>query len=230
MYKYEMHLHTRRCSACACATGEEMVISAKQKGYTGIVLTNHFYRGNTAIDRQIPWEDFVKEYQYDYLETKEAGEKHDIEVLFGIEEGYGGGKEVLIYGIQPEKLIETPNFIRMDIAEISAFVRENDGFIACAHPFRDRDYISEPHKIPDITLFDAAESYNACNTPEDNEMAEQLCKRTGLPRISGGDVHIAGRLGKAGVAFYDRITNDRQLVAALKAGRYKLIIDGETEE
>lgn len=229
MYKYEMHLHTNTCSACGVATGEELVIAAKQNGYTGIVITNHFYHGNTAISRRTPWKEFVEAYKNDYLETKKAGEKYGIEVLFGVEEGYGRGKEALIYGISPEKLIDTPEFLNMSIKEMSAFVRKNGGFIVAAHPFRVRDYIPEPRKAPDTTLFDALETYNHINSFEDNDLAEKLCEKTGLLRTSGGDVHTTNGVGKAGLAFYERITDNEQLVTALKQGNYKLIINGEIE-
>ena len=230
MYKYEMHLHTSACSACAISTGEEYVLAAKKKGYTGIIITNHFYHGNTSISRKTPWKEFVEMYKNDYLETKKAGEKHGIEVLFGLEEGYGGGKETLIYGIDPDLIINTPEFLHMTIDEMSAFVRANGGFIACAHPFRDRVYIAEPRKEPNAKLFDAVESYNVGNSEQDNRLAEEFCKKTGLYRISGGDTHLADNLGRAGIAFYERITTNEQLVAALKQGNYKLIINGEIEE
>lgn len=230
MYKYEMHLHTNTCSACGVSSGEELVKTAKEKGYTGIVITNHFYHGNTAISRKIPWKEFVGAYKDDYLSTKKAGEKCGVEVIFGIEEGYGKGKEALIYGISPELLIDTPEFLNMRIEEMSKFVRENNGFIVAAHPFRDREYIAEPRKAPDETLFDAIEAYNHGNSFEDNNLAENFCTRTGLPRISGGDVHSIYGIGNAGLAFHERITNSEQLVTALKAGNYKLIIDGEIEE
>ena len=230
MYKYEMHLHTSWCSACAVSTGEEMVRAAKEKGYTGLVITNHFYHGNTSIDRKIPWNEFAQAYKDDYLAAKKVGDEYDIEVLFGLEEGYGGGKETLIYGIAPDLIISTPEFHYMNIEEMSAFVRANSGFIACAHPFRARDYITDPRKEPDPELFDAVESFNAGNYEEDNELAEQFCKKTGLPRISGGDVHSTAGFGRAGIAFYERITTNEQLVEALKQGAYKLIINGEIEE
>ena len=59
MYKYELHLHTKEASACARASGAEMVDFYIQNGYQGMVVTDHFYHGNTAIDRDLPWEDFI---------------------------------------------------------------------------------------------------------------------------------------------------------------------------
>ena len=58
-YKYEMHSHTNACSACAVSTAEEMIQAAKEVGFAGIVFTNHFLHGNTAIDHNLPWEEFL---------------------------------------------------------------------------------------------------------------------------------------------------------------------------
>lgn len=224
-----MHLHTSSCSACARSSGEEMVRAAKEHGYTGIVITNHFYHGNTAIDRALDWREFVKAYRDDYLTAKAVGEELGMDVLFGIEEGYKPGKEALIYGIDTELIADMPELKNMKIEELSEFVRKNGGFIACAHPFRVRDYIPDPRTEPDIKLFDAVEAYNAQNSDEDNSLAEQLCKRTGTPRISGSDVHDSHFFGKGGLAFYERITDEKKLVSALKQGSYKLIKNGEIE-
>ena len=73
MYKFEIHLHTNNCSACAISDPEEIIDAAVQKGYSGIVVTNHFYHGNTSIDRNLPWKDFMNSYINDYLELIEFG-------------------------------------------------------------------------------------------------------------------------------------------------------------
>ena len=58
---------------------EEIVTALKEKHLSGAVITNHFYYGNTAIDKTLPWHDFVMAYQEDYLYgarlAKEAGVK-----------------------------------------------------------------------------------------------------------------------------------------------------------
>ena len=53
MFKYETHLHTSSCSACALSSGYEMVEAALRDGYSGFFITNHFYHGNSSIDRYI---------------------------------------------------------------------------------------------------------------------------------------------------------------------------------
>ena len=48
MYKYETHLHTCEASACASAKGEEQARRYKELGYDGIIVTDHFFNGNTS--------------------------------------------------------------------------------------------------------------------------------------------------------------------------------------
>lgn len=225
MFKYEMHLHNSGCSGCGKNTVQEMIDSAREKGYSGIVFTNHFFRGNTGIDRTLPWADFVGEYKKSYIEAREYAEPLDFDVLFGIEEGYGGGKEALIYGLSPEVFAAAPKFAKMSIREMAEFVRQSGGIIVCAHPYRNRSYITNPDIDPDPTCFDGIEVYNAHNSFEENARAYAFAQKHGLIMISGGDHHIAERLGGSGLDFQTRIKNNEQLVAALRSGDYELITE-----
>lgn len=227
MYKYEMHLHSKGCSLCSIATAEELIIAAKNKGYSGVVFTNHFFRGNTCIDRKLPWESFVSAYEEDYLRAKEFGQKIDMDVLFGIEEGLGRGKEILVYGLTPEIIKSNPEFKSMQLPELYKFIHKNGGFAVCPHPFRRRDYIIEPDKEPDLRYFDAIEVSNHCNPVEDNLKAAIFAKRTGIPTIAGGDAHSVDGMGYSGLAFKKRIRNSKELVKQLKANKYKLIVNGQ---
>ncbi len=223
MYKYEMHIHNSGCSACGKSTVQEMIDAAREKGYSGIVFTNHFYGGNTGIDRTLPWIDFVGEYEKSYNEARAYAEQFDFDVLFGIEEGLGGGKEALIYGLSPEIIAAAPEFPNMNKYQKSDFVRQGGGIIVCAHPYRNRSYISDPDTDPDPALFDGVEVYNEHNSEDENNRAMAFAERHGLIKISGGDHHIAERLGASGIAFKTRIRNNKELVEALKSGEYSLI-------
>ena len=231
MHKYEIHLHSSGCSKCARSTASEMVRAAKKSGLSGIVFTNHFYRGNTAVSHRLSWEKFVGAYRDDYLEAAKLGASLSIDVIFAVEEHYdGGGHEALIYGLEPEDLISEPALADMDIASLSHFVREKGGLIYCAHPFRDRPYIADPLAEPDMTLFDGIEVYNKFNTPETNELAKRFAIRSGAAVIAGGDIHRAEDIGTSGLAFPERVRTSRELVLALRGGNYSLLIDGDIIE
>ena len=47
-YLYDTHVHTSEGSACGQNTGAEMARAYQKAGYAGIVVTDHFFYGNTA--------------------------------------------------------------------------------------------------------------------------------------------------------------------------------------
>ena len=55
-YLYETHMHTAEASACATGTGAEMVRAYAEFGYSGVIITDHFFNGNTSIPEYLPWE------------------------------------------------------------------------------------------------------------------------------------------------------------------------------
>lgn len=229
-YRYEMHLHTAPCSLCAVATMEEMVAACREKGYAGFVVTNHFYHGNTGIDRSLSWEAFVEAYAEDWRRGVELAKPYDIDVIFGLEEVYRPGKEVLIYGLTPEEIAAAPFLREKDLPTLSAYVREKGGVLAHAHPYRIAPYIAEPDWVPDPSYLDFVEVFNANGTQNRNELAQAYAKANGLPATAGGDVHRTANFGLAGIAFDHRVRDGRELVAALKAGGYHLIRNGEIAE
>ena len=228
MYKYETHLHSLACSGCARATSIEHIDKAIKSGYSGLILTNHFYDGNTCIDRKLPWRDFVDAYRQDYLIAKEYAQKLDFDVLFGIEDGVGGGKEILIYGILPEDIMENCDFPKMNLKEKSDFIKSIGGLVSCAHPFRHREYIKEPDAIPDASCFDAVEIFNLHNTDEENEKALKFCFENNLLPISGGDTHTIENWENSGIIFNKRIKDEKSFVSELKKRDYKIILRDRT--
>ncbi len=223
MYKFEVHLHTSACSGCANSTGKEMVDAAIEKGYSGIVITNHFFHGNTCIDRKLPWRDFVGAYANDYYETKKYGEEKGITVLFGLEEGYTAGKEILIYGLSPETISAHPEFNDMDLSQKSEFIHSHGGIVVHSHPFRVRDYIPNPFVPPDPDCLDGVECYNFFNAVEENLKAFIYAENTGKFKFSGTDIHGATHFGSAGLDFDNPIKTNKDFVNEIKKGNYRLI-------
>lgn len=233
-YRYEFHLHTTACSGCAVSPMEDYVYKAKETGYAGFVVTNHFNcRYPEGISpEQMPslWESYVQRYIDDWRAGYEIGLKLDVDVLFGIEAGIGHGKEALIYGLAPEILKAEYRFPLYTTEEKSAFVRSHGAWFAAAHPFRHRWYITEEdaETPPDVSLYDALEIYNEGNLPGENPRAERLAKEHSLAGVGGGDVHDVRKFGNSGMMFASRIRSQADLMDALRNGRYRIIIRGET--
>ncbi len=223
MYKFEIHLHTNNCSACAVSSPQELIDKAVETGYSGIVITNHFYHGNTAVDRNLPWEDFIGAYIDDYQTAEAYGKDKGITVFFGLEEGFAPGKEMLIYGVEPKYFLKHPEFIMMSAKEKAEFVRHFGGVCVCAHPFRDRAYIPQPNLQPDPDLFDGIEGFNLCNRPEENQKAIEFALKHNKFITSGSDTHSANNFGEAGISFDTPVADYKTFIEKMKKGEFKLI-------
>ena len=226
-YLYETHCHTAWCSACAHSTPQEMAEAYRAHGYAGMVFTDHFLLGNTAVPRSLPWAQRMGRYYEAYLAAKDWARDKDFDVLFGIEHAYGDGKEVLTYGIDLDFLTAHPDLHRLPLSEYAALVRQAGGFLSMAHPYRDRPYINMAVG-PQPEYLDAVEAFNFYNHPEENAQALDLARRTGLPCTSGGDEHICtgAAIGHAGIAFPHRVHTGPELVAALRSRDYRILYDG----
>lgn len=226
-YLYETHCHTAWCSACAHSTPQEMAAAYYNAGYAGMMITDHFLRGNTAVPRSLPWEEKMTRYGEAWLAARDWAKDKDFDVLFGIEHAYGDGKEVLTYGISPEFLIAHPDIHRLPLSEYAALVHEEGGFLSMAHPYRDRPYINMAVG-PQPEYLDAVEAFNFYNYPDENAQAVELARRTGLPCTSGGDEHICTgeAIGHTGVAFPQRVRTGQEFAAALRSRDYKIMYEG----
>lgn len=222
-YKYQMHTHTAPCSKCGAMSPEELCRALYEGGFAGCVLTNHFMKGNSGIDRSLPWEEFVGAYERDYTECKKAAKKYGLDVIFSIEEHVGGGREILCYGITPAMLYKNPQLANGKIEDWSALLHENDALCIQAHPFRERAYITDPGAFS-LDLIDGIEVFNIGNTPEANEAAEDFSqKNPSLIFTAGADAHRCDSVCLCALEFPERISDEEALVASLRKKDFKII-------
>ncbi len=227
LYRYETHCHCSQCSACARSTAGEIVRAYHQAGYAGLVLTDHFIFGNTAVDRSLPWAERMQRYYDAYLEAKAVGDKLDFDVIFGIEHAYGDGKEVLLYGIDLPFLLDNPDIPDISLDELVRRLHAYDALVIQAHPYRVRDYINMAVG-PRTDLIDGIEVYNTKDLPGDDRQALALSRQRDYLITAGGDIHSAAdpQIGDAGIALPYRIRNEKELVTALKKRDHQYIAGG----
>jgi len=222
-YKYQLHTHTTPCSLCAGMTPTELVEGLLEGGYNGCVLTNHFLRGNTGIDRDLPWEEFVKQYELDYLACCKAAEDYDLDIIFGVEEVVVDGLEILCYGVTPQMLYAHPE-LRDAGCKTWYDVMHSCGVLCIqAHPYRERWYIQNPGMLP-LDCIDGIEVYNSQNGKTDNQKAEAFAKEhPHMILTAGADAHAGVDVCISGIETDRRIRDGRELVGVLKSGEYEII-------
>ena len=105
-------------------------------------------------------------------------------------------------------------------------VSKDGGFVVQAHPFRERNYMTEIKLHPYHS--DAWEVMNACNETYENRLAYEEAVRRGLPMTAGSDIHRvrATRCGKLfGLELAEPLRDIRDLKDAVLSGRTKLLFD-----
>ena len=229
MYKYEMHMHTSEGSACGKSTGAEMVEYYRSRGYAGAVVTDHFYHGNTEPSRSLGWREYVSHFSEGYYHAKEAADRLDFDLFFGVEERLIDYSEYLVLGLAPEWYAAHPELRDMFGVEFLDTVRSAGAFVIQAHPFRERPYMTsgEIHLTPHHV--DALEIRNCGNPPEIDRRAYEYAKRLGKPMTGGSDNHIASGEDKplSGIELPFRCKTIEQLIAAIRDGKHT-VIDAET--
>ena len=187
-YLYETHLHTEEGSACGKSGGREYIPRYLDLGYTGIIITDHFYRGNCAVNRRLPWEKWVQKFCLGYENAREEGERRGLDVFFGWEETFDGD-DYLVYGLDKEWLLEHPESSRWSRKQQFDEVKRYGGCVVQAHPFRQYYYIYRIHLSTGCV--DAVEAANAGNESAFDALAWTYAKKFSLPVTAGSDIHLA---------------------------------------
>lgn len=222
LYLYETHLHTSEASACSIRTGAEQARIYNDAGYTGIIVTDHFFNGNTAIPSNMPWDKRIDMFCKGYENAKEEGDKIGLSVFFGWEANYKG-TEFLIYGLDHEWLKNHPEMINWSIEEQYYYIHEAGGFVVHAHPFRKRAYIKEIRLFPDFV--DAVEAYNVGNDSSDfDKKAAAYARKHNLPEFAGTDSHGFEQKYNA-MGFGKPLNNIEDFISSVKSREYQLITD-----
>lgn len=217
-YKYEVHMHTVEGSACGRTPGAEYIPVFKELGYDGMIITDHFYHGNTKPSRALPWEDYIEEFCSGYEAAKAEGDKQGIKVFFGWEENHAND-EYLIYGLDKAWLLKHPEIRDADQTEYLQIIHDAGGVVVQAHPFRERGYIAQVNVHP--FQCDAMEVTNFGNPEYQDRMAYNFCRDRGILMTSGTDLHdkknLAGSI--AGMCFEKPIESIEDYVKAIKTGK-----------
>ncbi len=214
-YVYETHMHTCQASACGRSPGRDYIQKYIDAGFAGIMITDHFYRGNCGVDRALPWREFVNRFCTGYEDALNEGERLGFPVFFGWEENFDGD-EYLIYGLDKAWMLEHPEMPSWTRREQYEIVRAAGGCVVQAHPFRARSYNHTIYLSP--ALSDAVEGFNAGNEPQWNSLAMRYAGIVGLPVTAGSDNHCAGTMQPdrlAGAAFERPLASVNDYVSAI---------------
>ena len=212
-FLYETHLHTCQASACGVSTGREHARFYRERGFTGIIMTDHFFGGNTRINREMPWEWRIEAFWSGYEDAKAEGDRIGLDVFFGLEQNYAGD-EYLIYGLTKEYMKAHPEMEHWTRRQQLEEVHRAGGCVVQAHPFRIRGYMDRIRL--GARFCDAIEVANAGNEPLDDARAWRYGQELHLPMTAGTDNHHSPREELFGVWLEKRLTSIEDYVTIIR--------------
>ncbi len=225
LYTIETHLHTCQGSACGRSTGAETARAHKAAGYDAIIITDHFFGGNTAVPRDLPWEERIEMYCSGYEDARAEGDRIGLHVFFGLEWCWKG-TEFLTYNLSKEYLLAHPEMEEWDIPTYLTNVRAAGAFVSHAHPFRQAPYLKgEPRLIPEFV--DAVEIYNCGNAERlYNEQALEYARFHHLAMTSGSDGHWTGDM-RGGMRFATPMNTIEDFIRAVRTQQPFEVMTGD---
>ncbi len=195
--QFETHCHTAETSPCGVLSAAEIVDGMKAAGYAGTFITDHFYsryfeKGAIA---DLPWAEKAQQYLSGYRAAKKRGDEVGVKVFLGLEvQPEDSPFEFLVFGPDEQFIVEEGPFYRLSTPEFYAKMHENGFLVFQAHPYRFGLSPENP------AYFDGIEIVNA--QPRNisrNKLALKFAQDNDIMVIAGGDVHMAGDIGRSGI-------------------------------
>lgn len=231
-FLYETHMHTYEASKCAVCSGADMAWAYKEHGYAGIIVTDHNWGGNTRIDPDLPWEEWVEQFFAGYRNAKEAGDKIGLDVFPAWEAGYHG-PEFLIYGMTPEWVKKHPELKDATVAQQYQLVHADNGLVIQAHPYREEWYIDKVRLFPDdvdgVEIVNATHSNHKStshNNPVFDERAIEYAKEHHFMTTAGSDMHSTSLFG-GGMAFPTKLESMDDFVKRIRNREDYVVTNGD---
>ncbi|MDR1945817.1 MAG: PHP domain-containing protein [Desulfovibrio sp.] len=188
----DLHAHERLYSPCSNMTLREAADAARAAGLDGLCITDHGSMG-------------IRETEAALL--REIG----FPIFIGVEM-YTRQGDIIAFGL------DSLPPVRPTAGEFADFVAARNGFCFAAHPFR-----SVGGGLGDalytLRNLNGVEVINGADSGYENNLAAQACRGLGLVPVAGSDAHRSEDVGRCATWFPEAITSERELVAALRAGK-----------
>lgn len=217
-YKYELHCHTKEVSLCGRVPVKEIIEMYKEKGYSGIVITDHYSPMTFPLSMLFCPQKHIDHYTKGYREALKYADD-DFTVLLGMElRYYATANDFLVYGVTEDFLRTSGNLMAMYPKRFYKLAKSKGYIVLQAHPFRDFMLRINPKYL------DGTEAHNGKTNPEQNEKAVRWAEKNNMRiLVSGSDFHRKEHLAKGGIITDTPIKTNGDLLNILHSGNYELI-------
>lgn len=203
----DLHAHTRPLSWDSYLTPDDLIERSKAAGLDGVCLSEHDYFWKPEDVYAL-----AKRHSYLVLPAGEINTDDGHMLVYGLEK--------YVYGMHRS-------------GELAAHVREANGAMVAAHPYRRqmpwymdreqdyRDAVERASRNPAYQHCVALERVNGRGSVKENAFSATLCDHMHMPGTGGTDSHARSDIGRCATRFEREIHNLEGLIEELKAGRFE---------
>ena len=195
----DLHLHTRRHSACSIIDESRLIDRAVKAGLDGLVITEHHYQ-----------------WTPEELAALVAASGHPGFLVMAAFEYSSARGDILIYGLDPEQVKE---FVPGGQPEVMLAKAQSMGAVCiAAHPTRAAIPFDE--RIFDMP-FEALEVKSVNLASHEQRLAEKLANDLGRMKTASSDAHRLEDVGRYATEFQEPIQSMADLRNSLRRGTFR---------
>ena len=211
MFLFDTHVHTSEVSPCGSVPADEIVKLYKKAGFSGLLITDHYYSTYFENLADMPWKEKINCYLTGYRAAKIEGKKQGIDVLLGAELKFDSKpNDYLLFGISEDFLYRYPNLNHYSIQSFYRLAKDNDILVFQAHPFRPGLIKEKPDYLDGVEVYNGNPRHHS-----HNDMALQFAEENNLLKSSGSDCHEICDVGRGGIKTKKRVQTIMDLKHAL---------------
>lgn len=197
---------------------EQFIAILKEKGFDGMLVSDHnSYKGYRTYKKHRMTEEMAR-----LEEGRPDSPEKGFVVLKGIEYDTIDAGHILI--IMPTGMkLRILELRGLPVQLLIEIVHRNGGILGPAHPCGEK-YLSitntrkHRHQLAVMDKFDFLEGFNACESPESNQRAQELAGHFHKPCFGGSDAHKTDCIGLAYTEFAKDIRRESDLIEYVKNG------------
>ncbi|MDD4698969.1 MAG: PHP domain-containing protein [Oscillospiraceae bacterium] len=214
-FLFETHFHTPYTSSCGEIYPEESIPIYIENGYSGLVVTDHYYAGYFERLCNNSWREQADLFLLGYRKAKEFCEGKDFNVLLGLEIRFSDNcNDHLVYGMDEEFIYNNPRLDLLEFEKFALLCRENGFFLLQAHPFRDNCAPRNPEYLDGVEVYNGHPGHNS-----HNDKALNFAFKNNLVMTAGSDLHDLRQLCRAGMYLKKHPSTSNELASILFDGK-----------
>lgn len=218
-YLYDPHTHTSETSRCGKVPAADMVDLYIERGFAGIVVTDHLHPEYLRhVDKNSDWDAVMDHFLSGYQASKKRGDEVGLDVILGAELRFPeNDNDYLVYGIDEAWLRANPYICCMTAQEFYDKYHD-EVLIIHAHPFRENSAPVQTKAIHGVEIINS-------NPRHDNSNERALALSQLHPewyRTAGSDAHRLGDEARAGIVLPERIRDSFALKRVIESGAIHL--------